>query len=110
MLPLAGFRPKVRPSSHGATLACLTSSQRRGFGRGGGHGWVQSRQPVAAAAELTDLAAPRGASGAALRAGHQALLEVAKESGVFRSEAQLLVFGKRAERNAHRVAPGDVVL
>lgn len=48
--------------------------------------------------------APRGA---ARRAGHEALLEVAKQSGVFRSEAQLLVFGKRVERSAHRADRAD---
>ena len=26
MVPLAGLHPKLRPSSHGARLACLTSS------------------------------------------------------------------------------------
>ena len=52
----------------------------------------------------------RDPRGAARRAGHDALLEVAKKSGVFRSEAQLLVFGKRVERSAHRIDGGDAVL
>lgn len=35
---------------------------------------------------------------AARRAGRETLLEIAKQSGVFRSEAQLLMLGKRHER------------
>ena len=48
--------------------------------------------------------APRAA---ALRAGREALLDVAKKSGVFRSEAQLLLLGKRLERRSHDADRGD---
>jgi len=48
--------------------------------------------------------APRAA---ALRAGREALLAVAKKSGVFRSEAQLLLLGKRLERRSHDADRGD---
>jgi len=48
--------------------------------------------------------APRAA---ARRAGHEALLEVAKKSGVFRSEAQLLFLGKRLERRIHGADSDD---
>jgi AcrR family transcriptional regulator len=48
--------------------------------------------------------APRAA---ARRAGREALLDVAKKSGVFRSEAQLLFLGKRLERRIHGADCGD---
>jgi len=47
---------------------------------------------------------------AARRAGREALLGIAKNSGVFRSKAQLLVLGRRCERSARGVERNDGVL
>jgi AcrR family transcriptional regulator len=44
---------------------------------------------------------------AARRAGREALLKIVKQSGVFRSEAQLLSLGKRRERRSHDADRGD---
>jgi len=44
---------------------------------------------------------------AARRAGREALLKMVKQSGVFRSEAQLLILGKRHERRSHDADRGD---
>jgi AcrR family transcriptional regulator len=44
---------------------------------------------------------------AARRAGREALLEIMKQSGVFRSEAQLLMLGKRREQRSHGADRGD---
>ena len=44
---------------------------------------------------------------AARRAGREALLKIVKQSGVFRSEAQLLMLGKRHERCSYGADRGD---